>query len=104
MEVLIKYEQTREFLDSLSREARARSVRSMVLLGTVGHHLRMPHVKQIDRGLFELRIHGRQEVRFFFTFREPKIYILHGFVKKSMRIPNHELFVAKKRMSMLDVI
>jgi len=64
----------------------------------------MPHVKQIDRGLFELRIHGRQEVRFFFAFRAPKIYILHGFVKKSMRIPGRELSAAKRRLSMLDAI
>ena len=61
-----------------------------------------PHYsKKVSRDLFEIRIKGKLEVRIFYTFHEKNIFLLHGFVKKSQKIPKRELEVATKKLSML---
>ncbi|MBI3627133.1 MAG: type II toxin-antitoxin system RelE/ParE family toxin [Candidatus Sungbacteria bacterium] len=46
---------------------------------------------KVHTKLFELRIHGKQEVRIFYTFHRDEAVLLHGFVKKSKRIPKLEV-------------
>ncbi len=104
VEVQILTSQTRTFIFKLEDNTLSKVFRSFDLLETFGYRLGMPHVKQIDRGLFELRIRGKQDVRLFFTFRDHKAIVLHGFVKKTMQIPNNELRMAQARMRILDEI
>ena len=63
-----------------------------------GGKLGLPHSKKVSTNLFELRIRGRQEVRIFYTFQKRNVIILHGFVKKSQRIPRREIEQAKRRL------
>ena len=56
----------------------------------------MPHSKKITGDLFELRIRGRQEIRILYTFYRSQIILLHGFIKKTPKIPPKELKIAAK--------
>jgi phage-related protein len=61
----------------------------------------MPHTKSVSKGLFELRIKGKEGIArvFYCTKGEKRILMLHGFVKKTQKIPAKELNKAKFRLS-----
>lgn len=92
------------FIQSLEKSTIARVLRTLDLLETFGHQLGMPHSKKVAPGLLELRMHGAQEIRIFYCFRETQIVLLHGFVKKSDKIPSKELKVALSKLAALDSI
>jgi phage-related protein len=51
-------------------------------------------------GLIELRVRGRQEVRVLYVFAMgERIYLLHGFVKKTQTTPKKELDIARQRQA-----
>jgi len=70
------------------------------LLMEFGPDIRMPYSRAMGGGLFELRLRGREGIgRAFYCFVSGKrIVILHAFLKKSQRTPNHDLKIARKRM------
>jgi phage-related protein len=67
---------------------------------TFGPDLGMPHTRAMGKGLFELRLKGREGIgRVFFCNRPGRrIMMLHAFVKKSAKTPAKELKVARERM------
>ena len=74
--------------------------RLVELLMEFGPHLRMPHSRPMDGGLFELRPRGREGIgRAFYCFVVgQRVLILHAFVKKTQETPEHELPMARRRM------
>jgi phage-related protein len=52
-----------------------------------GANLGMPHTKQIENGLFELRIKSKEGIaRVFFCIKTDKrIIMLHVFIKKTQK-------------------
>lgn len=63
--------------------------------------LRTPLVKKIHRqpSLYELRIKTKAEIRLLFYFSKPRTFIiLHGFVKKTNKLPIKDLKIALKRV------
>lgn len=68
-----------------------------------GANLGMPHTRAIGDGLFELRIKGKEGIArvFYCTMVGQKIVMLHGFIKKSQKIPLKELKLAQKRLAEL---
>ena len=70
------------------------------LMVEFGSNLGMPHTKAIDRGLFELRIKGKEGIArvFYCTKVGKRIVMLHVFVKKSQKTPKKELKLAIQRM------
>ena len=62
----------------------------------------LPHTKKISANLFELRISGKQEIRIFYSFHKSQIFLLHGFVKKSQKIPQKEIKIASQKLKLLD--
>jgi len=88
-----------DFIGSLTAKEQAKVSRSIDLLEEFGLALGMPHVKKIGVGMWELRvIFGGQIFRLLFTTLDKgRIVLLHGFVKKSDKIPLRELEVAKQR-------
>lgn len=94
-----------KFIKSLSPVTRTKLVNKLNLLEEFGPALLMPHVKPIGGGFYELRVRGKQEVRIIFIFvRDNKIYLLHGFVKKSRFLPRVELNIAVKRKNEIEII
>jgi phage-related protein len=67
---------------------------------TFGPDLGMPHTRALGKGLLELRMKGKESIgRVLFCNRpNRRIIMLHAFVKKSPKMPNKELKVARKRM------
>lgn len=82
------------FISSLDKQTIAKVLRTIDLLEEFAHRLGMPHSKKVAKGLFELRVRGKQEVRIFYTFDHSVVYLLHGFIKKSPKTPSKELRAA----------
>ena len=61
----------------------------------------MSHSKKVEKGLFELRIRGTQEVRILYTFHQNSVVLLHGFTKKARQISQKELKVALQQLKLL---
>ena len=93
-----------KFIQSLEKSTIAKVLRSIDLLAEFGHSLGLPHTKKIAPNLFELRIRSAQEVRIFFTIKDNRAILLHGFIKKSMKIPRREIAAAQARLKHLDAI
>ena len=91
-----------KLITSFEEPTIARVLRILDLLEIFGNRLGLPHSKKIEKNLFELRIRGKQEVRIFYTFHKGEVVLLHGFVKKSQRIPQKELGTARHKIYSLD--
>lgn len=64
----------------------------------------MPIVKKIDTDLWEIRstISHNQRVRIFVTVLDRDIVLLHGFIKKTSKIPLPDLHLAKRRRDLVQ--
>ena len=96
MEIKIFNNAVEKFIQTLNKETIARVIHTIGLLEKFGNKLELPHSKMILRGIFELRIYGSQNVRIFYAFSKNKAILLHGFIKKTPRIPKKEIGIAKK--------
>jgi phage-related protein len=74
------------------------------LLEEFGPKLSRPYSKKVRKGLFELGISGKQEVRIFYTFYKGAGYLFYGFIKKSQKTPKKELHKPLKKLKLLDRI
>jgi phage-related protein len=74
--------------------------RLVELLIEFGPSVKMPHSKAMGKGLFELRLKGREGIgRAFYCFLVgQRIIILHAFIKKTPATPEPELKIARKRI------
>lgn len=77
----------------------AKYLRLSDLLIEFGSNLGLPHTRKIEKGLFELRVKGKEGIArvFFCTKIGKKIIILHSFIKKSPKTPKKEIEIARKR-------
>ena len=92
-----------EFIDAQDLDTQAKITRGFELLKTYGPATGQPYVKYLGDRLYELRIRGRGESRFFFTITAQQIIrILHAFAKRSQKIPDKELKTARRRLKQLD--
>ena len=87
------------FLHSLPEKTIAKTLRIIDLLEIYGPLVGMPYVQKIEPEIYELRITGRENVRFLFTVREKSIVILHGFKKKRQKLPREEIKAAQNRLT-----
>ncbi len=100
----IRYvEEVEEFINSLDARSKAKLARIIGLLEQYGHTLRTPHSKPLGEGLYELRL-GGFEVRILYTFADDAAILLHGFIKKSMRIPQKHIEYAREQIRSHKVI
>lgn len=95
MEVL-QVPQAAEFIDELPPPLQARVRRTINLLETHGHALRMPSPRPVAQGLYELRILGKVHVRLFYFFHKNRAIILHGILKKQNKLSVKDIAYAEK--------
>lgn len=94
----------KEFVNSLPTKLKAKATRDIDLLGKHGNTLGEPYVKSLkgkeNKGLYELRVKfSNDNARiFYFTVKNQKYILLHGFIKKSMKTPKRELERARNYM------
>ncbi|OGU39747.1 MAG: hypothetical protein A2X61_10260 [Ignavibacteria bacterium GWB2_35_12] len=84
-----------EFIDSLDVIQKAKLIHVIQLLEEFGISLTLPHAKQIESKLWELRASAERII--YFIFSKEKAILLHGFTKKRDKIPYKEITIAKKR-------
>jgi phage-related protein len=90
-----------EFINSLSRQQRAKAIHEIEILEQFGTELKMPHAKHIDGKLWELRIKAGNDISriFYFIHTGNHIILLHGFIKKTQKTPAAEISKAKTYLS-----
>ncbi len=91
-------EPVREWLRSLG-DSQKRSIGEDIKTVQFCWPIGMPLVEKLDQGLWEVRTILKDGIaRVLFTIYENKIVLLHGFIKKSRKIPGDGLSLAQKRM------
>ena len=65
-----------------------------------GWPIGMPLVRPLGQGLHELRtsLPSKRELRLFFAANEESITLVHAFIKKTQKTPDHELKIARSRL------
>ena len=64
----------------------------------------MPLVRPMGKGLFEVRtsLPDGTISRVLFCFHSGELYALHGFIKKSQKMPDAEVELARKRQKEIE--
>ena len=101
MEVIYAGPKIERFIKDLSEPLGARVEKTIDLLVQYGNTLRLPHSKNVGRGLFELRVLGEIQIRILYTFRKNKAYLLHIFIKKTDRISPKDINYALRIKKLL---
>jgi phage-related protein len=92
-------EPVREWLKRLPREDK-RKIGEDIKTAQIGWPLGMPLIRKIDRDLWEVRTRLENGIaRVFFTVDGEYMILLHGFIKKSQKIPQNELKTALMRLA-----
>lgn len=65
-----------------------------------GPMLGLPYTKSLGEGLFEIRAKGKEGIgrSFFCTLIDQEVVILHSFIKKTQKIPQKEMKIARNRL------
>ncbi|PIP52265.1 type II toxin-antitoxin system RelE/ParE family toxin [Candidatus Roizmanbacteria bacterium CG06_land_8_20_14_3_00_34_14] len=89
-----------DFIESLPEDAQSKIHNSFELLAEFGIRLGQPHAKKVTgTPLWELRILGKNSLRFFYLAVAGQTFLmLHGFVKKSQKTPKQDLRLTLKRL------
>ena len=66
----------------------------------LGWPVGMPLVRSLKGGLWEVRstLPSQRIARLILCFHEASLVVLHGFIKKTRKIPADDLALAKRRM------
>ena len=91
MEIISWNEKIEKFIKDLDIDVSTRVGRTLRTLEILGHLIEMPDSKSLGKGLFELRIQGKIQVRILYMFKDNKAYILHGFIKKTWKISRKDI-------------
>ena len=64
----------------------------------------MPHVRPLERKLWEMRMKGRDGIAraIYFTASARRIVVVHAFVKKTEKTPRRAIDLALRRMREFD--
>lgn len=90
-------EPVRDWLKSLDSACR-KSIGEDIKTVQFGWPIGMPVVRKLDTRLWEIRSNIKDGIaRIIFTVLDDSIILLHGFIKKSQRIPFDEFDIAEKR-------
>lgn len=91
----------REFLQGLDDEVRASMGWAIDQLRLRNVRAGMPLVRHLEGDLWELRRESRTNIYrlIYFFFRGRRIVFVHGFQKKSQKMPRRELEIARLRQA-----
>jgi phage-related protein len=94
------YEPVREFILSLDDKRRGKVLQMIQILSEFGPNLPFPYSSQVEGKLRELRIHyGKSHLRIIYYLNSEGIFmLLHAFEKKSQKISNNDIRIARERM------
>jgi phage-related protein len=88
----------REWLKSLKHDDR-KAIGEDIKTAQFGWPLGMPLIRKIEPGIWEVRSRLAQGIaRTLFTVEDNTLVLLHGFVKKTQKMPPEELKIARQRL------
>lgn len=89
----------KEFINSLSERERAKIRRIFEAIQIYGLQAVSPHTKKLTgTPLWEIRILGNDSIRIIYLVPQAQtVLVLHGFLKKSQKIPEKEISIAMNR-------
>jgi phage-related protein len=89
----------KEFIESVTRQQKAKIFKVFYLLQEYGLSAIVPHIKKITGTPFwEIRILGQDNIRIvYIVAQKDAILALHGFIKKTQKTPEKEINIALKR-------
>ncbi|MGB7739654.1 MAG: type II toxin-antitoxin system RelE/ParE family toxin [Steroidobacteraceae bacterium] len=94
-------EPVRDWLRSLSAVDR-KSVGEAIRTVQFGWPIGMPVVRKLDTELWEVRVRVKDGIaRVLFTIEAKEAILLHGFIKKSQKIPSDDLHTARGRLKQI---
>jgi phage-related protein len=96
MEIIYWNEKVEKFIKDQDSVISMRIDRAVELLEEHGHLIGMPDSKSLGRGLFELRVLGKRQVRIMYIFHKNSAYIVHGFIKKTWKISLKDITYARR--------
>lgn len=95
-------EPVRHWLKRLNKQAK-KIIGSDIKTVQYGWPLGMPVVRKLEQGLWEVRSRlDKRIARVLFTVNKDKMVLLHGFIKKSRKLPNEDLELARDRKANLE--
>ena len=73
---------------------------SDLLINFGPHQIGLPHVRPLEKKLWELRLKGKDNIArsIYVLASQRRIVILHTFIKKTEKTPQKALEIARKRM------
>lgn len=90
----------KEFLNSLDDSIKGKVLARIQFLGEHWNELRRPYVDLIGDKLYELRVqfaHNQVRIVYAYMFGD-YVVLLHGFMKKTSKIPENDKLAAINRM------
>ena len=89
----------KQFLDSLEKIQKAKVFRIFMYYEQYGISSIIPHTKKLSGTPFwEIRIRGKDNIRIpYLVNTEKSILVIHGFIKKTQKTPQKELYIAYQR-------
>ena len=90
-----------EFIDGLGKDVIAEYRTIINRLEAVGY-LTAPFGEKVERRMFAIRVVKTANVRVFYVYGfTDKVYGIHGYIKKTEKIPACELATARKAATIL---
>lgn len=90
-----------EFFESMPEAVQAEYEKIIDLLEERGA-LVAPYGEKVEKGLFAIRVPRPRNIRVFYVYMAgDEIYGIHAYEKKSRKIPDKELRLARKIMKMM---
>ena len=88
-----------DFLDTLESNSQSKLLRILHNIEEYGLDSIIPHIKKLSGTPFwEIRILGQDSIRVIYVVPAKfEVLVLHGFKKKTQKIPSKELETASKR-------
>lgn len=86
---------------NLSADLKAKFLHVTEMILTFGpHNVGLPHIKPLEKKLWELRLKGKDNIArsIYVLASKRKIVILRTFIKKTQKTPEKELNVAYMRL------
>lgn len=92
-------EPVREWLLSLSEEEK-KTIGEDIKTVQFGWPIGMPVSRKVAKDLWEIRSKLQNKIaRVIFTIEGSEIILLHGFIKKTQKLPGKDLEMAKRRLA-----
>jgi len=88
------------FIYHLAREEQVEVAVAIDMLRSHGISLGRPWIAPLGKGLWELRVRSRRQLRMIYFLSIQRTFVfLHAFVKKTRKVPQSEIQIAGRRLT-----